>query len=270
MILPYIDWNELWQKVQARKADSSHDPKFWDRRAPEFTRHVSASDYIDQFIRIMKPEPHWTVLDIGSGAGTLAVPLAPSVRAVTAVDSSKVMLSLLNQRCTEGGITNITAINGRWEDDWDELGIPVHDVAIASRSLIMNDLRDGVRKLESRARKRVYISTLVDDGPYDRKILEAVGRGFCLGADYILVYNLLRQLGIYANIDFTINRQEQLYRDLDDALNSMRWMIYEMTQDEEERLRKHLSATLIRENDHWKMPYSLVVRWAVIWWEKEQ
>lgn len=269
MTLPSIDWNHLWQETLARKDAHLHDPKFWDKRAPEFTRHATASDYIGQFMRIMNPEPHWTVLDVGSGAGTLAVPLAPSVKAITAIDSSKVMLSLLDKRCGENGIGNITAINGRWEDDWDELGIPVHDVAIASRSLIMDDLREAVLKLESRARKRVYISTLVDDGPYDRKVIEAVGRDFFLGADYTLVYNLLRQLGIYANIAFTVNARQQMYKDLDDALNSMRWMIYEMTPDEENRLREYLSATLIRENGHWRMPYRRIERWAVIWWEKE-
>lgn len=264
-----IDWNELWRETQARKNALMQDPKFWDKRAPEFTRHAIASDYIHQFFGVMQPEQDWTVLDVGCAAGTLAVPLAPSVKAITAMDPSMVMLTLLDKRCKEQGIGNVTAINGRWEDDWDELGIPVHDVAIASRSLIVDDLHEAVLKLQSRARKRVYISTLVDDGPHDRRIVEAAGREFCIGADYILVYNLLRQMGIYANIAFTVNREEKAYRDLDDALNSMRWMVHNMTPDEEKMLRDHLAAALIRENSHWRLPYKRVVRWAIIWWEKD-
>ena len=266
---PSIDWNELWRKMQAEKHAPMHDPKFWDKRAPEFTRHATGSDYIGQFMEIMQPEPQWSVLDIGCAAGTLAVPLAPSVKTITALDPSKTMLSLLDERCRKQGIANIRIVNGRWEDDWDELGIGIHDVAVASRSLIVDDLRGAILKLDSRARKRVYLATLVDDGPYDRNIVEAVGRRFCLGADYVVVYNLLRQMGLYANVAFTVNKEEKTYSDIEDALNSMRWMIHKITPEEEERLRCHLRARLVRENGHWKLPYRQIVRWAVLWWEKE-
>ncbi len=263
------DWNELWRKTHAGKHVPMHDHEFWEKRALEFTRHATASDYIDQFLAIMKPEPHWSVLDIGCAAGTLAVPLAPSVKTITAVDPSTTMLSFLDDRCRQQGIGNIRAVKGRWEDDWDELGIGVHDVAIASRSLIVDDLREAVLKLQSHASKHVYISTLVDDGPYDRTILGAVGRECYLGADYIVVYNLLRQMDIYANVAFTVNREENSYRDVEDAVSSMRWMIYEMTPEEEERLRDHLKDCLVRDGDRWKLPYCRVVRWAVLWWDKD-
>ena len=218
MSLPDVDWNELWRRTQAEKHPPMRDPKFWDKRAPEFTRHVAASEYIGQFLRIMKPEPHWAVLDIGCAAGTLAIPLAPSVKRITAVDPSTVMLSLLDDRCREHNIANIRLVNGKWEDDWGALGIGLHDVVVASRSLVADDLQTVIDKLQRYASKRVYISTLVDDGPYDRRIVEAVGRKFCHGADYILVYNLLRTLGIYANVAFTTNRYEKTFTDIEDAI----------------------------------------------------
>lgn len=268
MSLPDIDWNELWRTTQARKHPPARDPKFWDKRAPEFSRHAVRGEYIGQFLGIMKPEPHWTVLDIGCAAGTLAIPLASSVKLITALDPSAVMLSLLDSRCREDNIANIRGVNGKWEDDWTSLGIGVHDVAIASRSLVTDDLHTAVDKLQSYARKRVYISTLVDDGPYDRKIVEAVGRNFCHGADYILVYNMLRTLGICANVAFTASSNEKTFTDIENAVESMRWMIHEMTPREEDRLRSHLSRSLVRENGAWKLPYRQIVRWAVIWWEK--
>ncbi len=269
MNLPDIDWNEMWRRVQVEKRPALRNLKSWDKRAPDFARHVAASEYVGQFLRIMKPEPHWTVLDIGCAAGTLAVPLAPSVQRITALDPSTVMLSLLKDRCREQNIRNIKIVNGRWEDDWDQLGIGIHDVALASRSLVTDDLKAAIDKLQRHARKRVYISTLVDDGPYDRRIVEAVGRKFCHGADYILVYNLLRKLGIFANVSFTTSRHEKTFTDIEDAINSMRWMIREMTSDEEKRLRKYVAKTLVRENGGWRMPYQQIVRWAVLWWEVE-
>lgn len=268
---PEINWNDVWKKIQAEKqAPMGRDPKFWDKRAPEFARHVAAGDYIGQFIQIMNPKSQWKVLDIGCAAGTLAVPLACSVRSVTALDASEGMLSLLGERCHEQGIGNIRAVHGRWEDDWDALGVGVHDVVIASRSLIMDDLQTALTKLQNYAGARVYISTLVDDGPYDRAIVEAVGRKFHMGADYIVVYNLLRQMGIYANVSFTVNRAEKTYADIEEAIDSMRWMIHEMTAEEEARLRTHLAGSLIRENGRWQLPYHRTIRWAVIWWDTDQ
>ena len=264
-----IDWNEVWKTAQAEKHTPMRDPKFWDKRAPEFARHATTSDYIGQFMEILQPEPHWSVLDIGCAAGTLAVPLASSVKTITALDASAGMLALLRERCQEQGIGNIKTIHGRWEDDWDELGIGVHDVAIASRSLITEDLREAILKLQRYASQRIYVSTLVDDGPYDRTIVEAVGRKFRLGVDYIVVYNLLRRMGIHANVAFTVNREEKIFSDLENAVDSLRWMIHEMTPEEEQMLRTHLAGCLIKENGHWRLPHRRAVRWAVLWWDKE-
>jgi hypothetical protein len=269
MTLPNIDWNAVWRTIQAEKHASRRDPKFWDKRAPEFTRRAEASGYVGRFMAIMNPQPDWTVLDIGSAAGTLAVPLAPSVNRITAMDPSDAMRALLSKRCQKQGFNNIDIVNGRWEDDWDELGIGVHDVAVASRSLVVEDLRGAILKLQRYAAKRVYISTLVDDGPCDRRIVEAAGRPFYPGADYIVVYNLLRQMGIYANLTFISKRKEKTYTGVDDALDAMRWMVYEMTAEEEAKLSNYLSKNLVRASGGWKMPGHRIVRWAVIWWDKD-
>lgn len=266
-VLSLIDWNEEWKRSRVEKHAPMHNPTYWDKRAPEFTRHVDGGDYISQFLGILKPEPHWSVLDIGCAAGTLAIPMAPSVRSITALDASPVMLSLLGERCREQGVDNIRIVHGKWEDDWEDLDIGVHDVAIASRSLIVDDLRESILKLQEHASKRVIVSTLVDDGPYDRLVFEAVGRKFRPGPDYIIVYNFLRQMGVYANVAFTVKSDDKLYDDLDDAVNSMRWMLQEMTAREEERLRNYLKSCLVETNSHWKLPYRRFVRWAVLWWE---
>jgi SAM-dependent methyltransferase len=269
MALPDIDWNEVWRTVQAEKHALRRDPRFWDKRAPEFTRRAAAGGYVGRFMAIMDPQPDWSVLDIGCAAGTLAVPLAPVVNRITAMDPSDAMLALLEKRRQKQGINNIDIVKGRWEDDWDELGIGIHDVAVASRSLVVEDLRGAIVKLQHHTRRRIYISTLVDDGPYDRRVVEAVGRRFNPGADYIVVYNLLRQMGIYANVAFIIKREEKIYGDVEDALKAMRWMVHDMTAEEEEKLRAYLADMLVREGDAWKMPGRPPVRWAVLWWEKQ-
>jgi len=266
MTLPEIDWNEVWRKLQAEKHAVRRDPKFWNKRAHEFTRRAEASGYIGRFMDIMDPQPDCTVLDIGCAAGTLAVPLAPMVKRITAMDPSEAMLALLEKRRQKLGFTNIDVVKGGWEDDWESLGIGVHDVAVASRSLVVEDLRGTILKLQRYAARRVYISTLVDEGPYDRRIVEAAGRPFYPGADYIVVYNLLRQMGIYADVTFISKDKEKTYSDVEDALNSMRWMVHDMTAEEEANLGKYLHKNLVKAGGRWKMPGRRTVRWAVIWW----
>ncbi len=270
MSVPNIDWNEVWQDSQAHHARRRHSgKKFWNKRAPEFTRAVAAGDYVEQFLTLLRPEPDWTVLDMGCAAGTLAVPLAPDVASVTAVDPSSRMRELLQERCDEAGITNVRVVDGSWQASWEEMGIGSHDVVIGSRSLIMENLRDAVLKAHRCARKKVFLSTLVDEGPHDRRIIEAAGRSFNLGPDYIVVLNLLRQMGIFANVAFTYNERKRAYPDIDAAVADNRWMILDMTGEEEARLRDYLVRTLVPENGGLRMPGQRPVRWAVLSWDKE-
>ena len=268
MIMLSIDWNQVWKQFRDNRQDSSKGTEVWNKRAASFSRNAAGSDYARQFIDIMKPDPVWSILDVGCAAGTLAVPLSSRVRSITAIDPSMTMLSLLDERCWQQNINNIRSVMGGWEDDWEELDIGVHDVAVASRSLITDDLCAAILKLERYADKRVYLSTHVDDGPHDRRLIEAVGRTFEQRADYIVVYNLLRQMGRYANVTFTVNTEDKIFKDVEDAANSMRWMIHDMTPEEESRFIRHLQATLVQNSNGWKLPYSRVIRWAVLWWEK--
>lgn len=263
-----IDWNAAWQKAREEHSPSD-DSSYWDKRAPAFALHVRETDYENQFLDLMMPHPSWSVLDFGSGAGTLAIPLARRVASVTAVDFSKVMLDLLRQSCREEEITNVTVIHGSWADDWEQLGIGTHDAVIASRSLVAYDLRDAINKLNRAARKVVHISSLVGDGPQDRRIYEAVGRKLALGPDYIYLYNLLYQMGIYAKVNFITNREWKVYESVDKAVEGNLWMLRDVTPEELGLLRRYLASNLIPHKNGWRLPAPMVTRWALISWEKE-
>ena len=270
MSMPNIDWNEVWQGSCMHHAKPKHDgKKFWDKRAPEFTRAVAAGDYVEQFMALLRPDPEWSVLDMGCAAGTLAVPLAKEVGSVTAVDPSSRMREMLQDRCDGAGLTNVRVVEGRWQDDWEKLGIGRHDVVIGSRSLIVDDLKGAVIKAHRFARKKVFLSALVGEGPHDGRIIKATGRKFKTGADYIVVLNLLRQLGIFANVAFTYNERDKTFADLDDALEGVRWMVHEMTDEEEANLRDYLAKALVEENGRLRLPDQGPVRWAVLYWDKK-
>ncbi len=269
MNMPQIDWNEVWQTRNNEQAEAKYaNSKFWDKRAPEFTVAVTGSDYIEQFVDMLQPEPTWTVLDIGSAAGTLAAPLAKRVRSVTAVDPSLRMRELLQERCVREELDNIRVLEGSWQDKWEDLGIEPHDVVIGSRSLVVSDLRGALLKAHAFATRKVVVSALVGDGPHDRRIVEAAGKTFDQGMDYIVIVNLLRQMGIFANVAFTYNIPRSLFSSVDDAFHEVRWMVHDMTDEEEQGLRDYLAAMLLPVENGLYMPDVRPVRWAVISWDK--
>lgn len=269
MDMKKVNWNMVWREARRQRKHDRSDNSYWNRRAPSFARHTRTSGYARNFLRLMNPKPEWSVLDVGCGAGTLAIPLAGLVHAVTAIDFSDVMISILGEQCWEQAITNVNPHVIGWEDDWDRAGIGVHDVAIASRSLVVEDLHAALTKLDAKARRQVFISSLVGDGPFDRRIFEAIGRELDRGPDYICVYNLLHQMGIFADVTFVMNGDSgKVYSNIDEAVQAFRWMIDDMTADEEARLRIYLAGHLVKKEKGWALSYQHEVRWAIISWSK--
>jgi predicted transcriptional regulator len=267
-----IDWNTAWYSAQRM---SHFKPRrrgadFWNRGAPGIARgRRRKRDFPGQFLNILKPEKHWRVLDVGCGTGTLALALAHCVAAVTALDFSDNVLSLLELEtaCAAQQLKNITPVLGTWNDAWEDMGIVPHDVVIASRCLIAEDLNGFITRLNRFAKERVYISATVGDGPFDPRIIEAAGRVYHSGPDYIYVLNQLHQMGIYANLAFTVHPVKRTYADHEDALQQSLWMVDCITLREQDRLRRFFKKNLTRKNGRWVMPGMAPVRWAVMWWD---
>lgn len=72
--------------------------------------------------------------------------------------------------------------------DWRELDIKPHEVVIASRSLIVPDLRGAIETLNRFALQRAYISVPAGAGPFDPDLLQAIGRPCRWGPDYISLW----------------------------------------------------------------------------------
>jgi len=66
-----------------------------------------ANDVADVIIEIVKPAKNIDVLDFGCGTGLVTLRLQPYVRCITGVDSSKGMLSVLEDKVTQQGLANV-------------------------------------------------------------------------------------------------------------------------------------------------------------------
>ena len=266
--LDEIDWNELWKKSKSEKSFKSKKKEDWDKKAPSFARRNSVSRYIEKFIELLEPQLTWSILDIGCGPGTLAIPLAKKVGTVTALDFSPAMLQILKQRVQEEGLTNRTTHKLAWTDDWEKQGIDVHDVAIASRALAVDDLRSALEKLDTFASKQVVITDRVGHGPFDPEVFAAVGRELKTGPDYIYTVNLLYQMGIHARVDFIELEKSLPCTSLEDAMEFYTWMFHDLTEEEKKRLKKYVQSITTSTGDG---TYSVVRKnvptWAFIRWD---
>jgi hypothetical protein len=82
---------------------------------------------LDALLALAQPDDTW--LDIGAGAGRIALPLALCVREVLALDASPGMLEGLRAGMAAHGIANVRALAGRW---------PIADPPRADVALIVN------------------------------------------------------------------------------------------------------------------------------------
>jgi len=265
-----IDWQAVWLASRGKKSWRKKKRADWDRRAADFARRNADSTFAGQLLTRIDPPPHWSVLDVGCGPGTLALPLAGRVREVTALDFSEAMLAELKERAAALGHANIRPVHASWEDDWQALGIAPHDLVIASRSLAVDDLRGALVKLDRFAGRRAWVVDRVGSGPVDPLLFKAVGREFEPGPDYIVTINILYSLGIQARLDFITLREQRAYASREAAADACRWMLGELSPEEEARLAAHLNERLVPDGrGGWRMDNPHYPCWAVIWWDKQ-
>jgi len=276
MSIAIVDARE-WQKLLDLKTgkkvedDSSqkhpNDLEFWEKRSSEFANHAGKNYYPNEFLKLMRLEPDYTVLDMGCGGGALAIPLAAKVKKVTAVDFSSNMIAIVENICREQKITNIETILGEWDSDWPALGIGKYDIAIASRSMHATDSVPYIRKLINAAQRQVFISSPEGNGPLDMRLLEFVGRENKIKTDCHQIMDAIRGMGIHADISFIEENHTNRWRTFDEALQNQKWMFFGATPLEEEKIRLYLEQNLIQKDGMLQLPYERTCRWAVMYWD---
>jgi SAM-dependent methyltransferase len=263
-----INWATLWQQAKKKKNWRRKTAADWDKKAASFAQRTARSIYTEKFLSLLKPEPDWNVLDIGCGPGTLALPIAKRVKHVTCLDFSGSMLTILRERAAQQCLDNITTHQLAWQDDWASRGIFPHDVAIASRSLAVPDLKAALEQLCTFAVQKVCITDRVGHGPMDPDAFAAIGRELNSGPDFIYTVNLLYQMGYLPAISY-IELEEQLrYADFDEALASYTWMFQDLSDRERKQLTDYVhSVAATKKNGTVLLQRRFVPTWAFISWD---
>jgi SAM-dependent methyltransferase len=264
-----IDWNMLWQNARKQKSWKGKKVEDWDKNAQSFADRNADSPYASLVLSRLPLDVSMTVLDVGAGPGTLTIPLADRVAAVTAIDYSQQMLTILTKRAEEKHLANIRTFSCSWEDDWNALDIGIHDLAIASRSLGVEDLNGALQKLNDHAGKFVFITDRIAPTPFDPAAFKAIGRPFDSGPDYIYTVNALYRMGIHPCIEILQLERDLVFHNMEEALASYTWMFKDLNSKEHSRLHSYLSSRLLESGkDRLVIRREFPPRWAMIWWKK--
>lgn len=285
-LLSTNDWNEEWKRLQKarRKAD---DASYWDERSKTFGTKLGANPYADRFIELADIREGETVLDMGCGTGALSIPLGQAGHRVLAADFSSGMLDVLRDGLESAGVSCVKPLKMSWSDDWAGAGVGKGrvDVALASRSIATDDMRDSLLRLTDVARRRVCITLATGSSPRtDGRIMEAIGLQNLVGRDYLYAFNILAQAGMRPEVSYIDSERDDAFEDADDAYRTCARMVEDVRQlvgDERadralEDLREWLAAHLVAADAEdgeggggaLKLDRPRVVTWAFISWNK--
>ena len=120
------------------------------------------------------------------------------------------------------------------------------------------------------AKRYVYIFTFAGPRMWDYNTLwpKLYGEDYQPGPDYIYIYNVLYEMGIYANVEIVESEHKQRFSNFDDAVADWKENLDISSPDAEEVIKSHLSENLIEEDGAlWS---KREMRSAMIWWRKKE
>ena len=195
-----IDFEQLYRAHMAA-VGRPKPASDWDARAEGATLPPADTGYTAEFVRRMDLRDCRSLLDVGCGPGHIALAVANQLDVVHGLDYSPRMLERLLEHAQAQGTHNVQAHLRSWDDDWAD--VPVCDIVVASRSTLVRDMGDALRKLHAKAGRRVYLSSLVGGQFRDVAALQAAGEPVPPALpDYLYIVNILYAMGVHARVDF--------------------------------------------------------------------
>lgn len=278
-LLASTDWNAEWKALQSARRHAD-DAAIWDEKAKTYpVNHGSHTDYVERFLELAAIQPGETVLDMGCGTGALATPLAQSGCKVIARDFSRGMLDAMVEDQRSLGVENVDVRQMSWSDDWVSFGLADKsvDVALASRSIVTNDLHASLMKLDRVARRRVCITLPCGPSPkIDERLLVAAGLSRKLGRDFLYAFNMLAQMGINPTVAYIPSSRMEIFGSHEEALDGFSGIVRDaaahlVTPDEMDaalaRLRTWLDENLECDDRGWRLSEDGKVTWAFLAWQ---
>lgn len=191
-----VDWLALWRELVARNSQPKEE-RLVKRYEAHARKRMERPDPLLNFV-LEEVAGQDTSIDIGPGNGRWTIPLAKTVRRVTAIEPNSSMVEILKENLDNAGLDNVDIISQTWED-----AIPsMHDIVLCAHGMYGSpDLAAFVGKMERFSRKRCYLALRLPpaDGIMAELSLKIHG---CRhdSPNAVIAYNALYDMGIHANV----------------------------------------------------------------------
>jgi len=267
-------WDEQIARAFEQKRKAGEDNgSFWDNpvNVDRYVRRLQNDDRgrVQKQLASMEIPQGSSVLDIGAGPGTLSVPLALSGCSVTVVEPSGPMIMGMEAYRALTNAPPIRIIQKTWEAAAPE-EIGRHDVVIASLSLMMSDIRTCIKKMDDCANSAVHLFWFLLPPSLSRgnselwPLLHGEPYNYEPTAD--ILWNVLCQLGIYANLTIESRTVGQAYTSAEEMHQDYYTRLLVTTDDQKRTVDKYLDERAVRTDNGYVLPGTS--KTAHIWWEK--
>ena len=273
------DWNEIWKQQQKLHEslkisdDPSHD---WNKKENAERYDQNARTGYDDRVRLTIASLDITkdsrLLDIGAGPGTLAIPLAPLVKDITAVEPGAGMADILKEHAQRDGITNITCVHKHWEEiDLSRDLTGPYDIVIASLSLTMYDIREALLKMDAASSGSVHLFWFVDMPFWERMfadLWEPLHKiPYYSGPKADCLFGVLYQMGIYPDVTMLPLSKEYRFGSRDEMTAFFRKRFGAKTPEQERMVDEYVAPRILKQGDEVVISGDSTV--AHIWWKKK-
>ena len=244
---------QAWkERVEAHHAQSEavmaaaawSDDDFWQPYARFFRLDPRRQDDPVLDVLLSMIEPEYSALDVGGGAGRMALPMALKCEHVNVVEPSDSMITQLRESAMESGIENVSVTQASWE----EAEVEAADVVLCAHVVYgVADIEPFVRKLEAHANSLVVLLAFIES-PMNRisrfwKPVHGEER-IDMPALPELV-NALWEMGIYPDVQMLAPVMPDRFEDREVALTQLRNRLYVPSGSAEEtRLRAAMDELL--------------------------
>ena len=200
-------------RQQRSKTD---DVEYWNQAGGWYDNWVQDNDYVEKILpRIqtyLKADAH--VLEIGAGTGGFTVPLARTAAQVVAVEPSQYMRAKLLQNLRQAGLSNVQIIPGRIEDSMSAAGqFAPYNLTFAAFSLYnVANIDELIRSLLPLTQHLAILLGTGATSPWSQELYRQFkGEARQVSPQLNLLYPVLLEMGIYANVETIISSQNYIY-----------------------------------------------------------